>query len=93
MLGMVESRGGFGLLQEAFLRGVVAGQIRREELDGDVAIEPRVMGLIDDAHPALAELADDAVRTELCTGLEGHEERRFYLSARVRWGDTATQAA
>ena len=46
-----------------------------------------------DAHPAAAELADDAVGTELRTGLEGHEERRFYLSARVRWGDAATKAA
>ena len=33
------------------------------------------MGLIDYAHPAAAELRDDAVGSELRTGLQGHTER------------------
>ena len=37
----------------------------RQELQRDVPPEPRVLGLIDDAHAAGAELADDAVVLDL----------------------------
>ena len=33
-----------------------------------MAIQPRVMGLVDDAHPSLTQLAEDLVGTELSTG-------------------------
>ena len=39
----------------------VRDRSRRKELDGDGAIEPRVNGAIDDAHPAFAELVDDPI--------------------------------
>ncbi len=38
------------------------------QLDRDMAIQPRVMGLVDDAHPSLTQLAEDLVGTELSTG-------------------------
>ena len=69
---MVERRGGLGFLEEPLLGGVVLGQIRRQELDGHRALEAWVTSLIHDAHAALAKLADDGIRAEGGTGLEGH---------------------
>ena len=39
----------------------VAGNIFWQELEGDEATQPRVFSFIDHAHPAAAELFDDAV--------------------------------
>jgi hypothetical protein len=39
----------------------VCRQLGREDLDGDVAVELGVQGLPDDAHPALADLLDEAI--------------------------------
>ena len=35
------------------------------KFDGDLAIQPRVMRQVDDAHPAAPELGDDRIRAEL----------------------------
>jgi hypothetical protein len=42
------------------------------ELQGNVAVEARVLGLPDDAHPALADLLDQAVVQQLLSGFDGH---------------------
>jgi hypothetical protein len=42
----------------------IVGQPSRQDLDGDGALEPRVAGLVDLAHAACPERADDLVRTE-----------------------------
>jgi hypothetical protein len=47
------------LAQEPF--GAGAGEMRGEQFDRDRAIEDRVVGAIDHAHAALAELGVDAV--------------------------------
>ena len=39
-----------------------------------LAVEGRVDGAPDDAHPALAELVDDAVVQQGLAGLDGHRE-------------------
>ena len=59
-VGVIQGGGGLGFLEEP-LRGVVFGQVRGQELDGDGALEAWVSGLIDDAHAAAAELGDDLV--------------------------------
>src|SRR5262245_26571476 len=48
----------------------LGGERRREDLDGDGAIQPRVAGAIHLAHAALAKLRDDFVRTDARTRLE-----------------------
>ena len=47
------------------------GHRRGENLDGDGAIEPRVAGLVDLAHPARAKRRDDFVRAEPLAGSQG----------------------
>ena len=39
----------------------ILGHFIRQELEGDKAAEFDVFGLVDDSHPATAELLDDAV--------------------------------
>ena len=60
------------LLQEALLRGVVAGQIGRQDLDRHLAVQPWVMRRIHHPHPPAAELGANLVRTEGGAGTEGH---------------------
>ena len=49
----------------------VGGERRGQDLDGDVAIEPRVPRPIHFAHPAGPEGGNDLVRAEAGTGSEG----------------------
>ena len=52
---MIQRRGGARFLLEAADRVAVAGQARAEQLDGDLAAEPRVVCEIDLAHAAAAD--------------------------------------
>ena len=63
-VGMIESGGGLGFAKETGFGLVVAKQVRRQELQRDGALEARVLGLVDDAHAALAELFEDLVVTD-----------------------------
>ena len=68
--GMVQSRRGPGLALEAFERLRICGHRVREELEGHGAPQARVLGFVDDTHPAAAKLAQDAVVGE---GLSDHQ--------------------
>jgi hypothetical protein len=58
---VVERRRDARLAQEAPPETVVVRQLGREQLERDVAAEPRVVRAVDDAHPAAAEQRVDAV--------------------------------
>ena len=66
---MIERRGRARFLLEA-AEQLRAGHIRRKNLDGHVAIELRIAGLIDLAHTTGADRRHDAVRPESVTGRE-----------------------
>ena len=70
-VGVVEAGGGLGLVQKALEAGASrAHGAGVEHLEGDGAVEVDVDGLVDDAHAAGAEFADDAVAGESSAGLE-----------------------
>ena len=69
---MVEGRGRLGFLQEPLLGRLVAGQVRREELDGHLALPARVLGRVHHPHAAVAEFGADGVRAEGGAWAEGH---------------------
>jgi hypothetical protein len=52
---------------------MIERDVRREDLDRDVAIEAAVARVVDFAHPAGAD-GEDFVGTEPCSGRERHEE-------------------
>jgi hypothetical protein len=57
---MVHLRDDLSLALEAFL-GVLREVPGRDELDGDVAVQDRVLRPVDDAHPAAPQLREDLV--------------------------------
>jgi hypothetical protein len=65
------------LALEALAELRVGGERRRQDLQGDDAIETRVVGSIDLAHSALPERREDLIGAEAASGLEHHEVSRF----------------
>ena len=61
MYGMIDRGDGHRLAAQAFARVRVGGQRGRQQLDGDLTIEPRVAGAIDLAHSAGAEGGNNLV--------------------------------
>ena len=60
-VGMVQRRSGLRLAPEAFQRLRVLRDVVGQELEGDETVQARVLGLVDHAHAAAAELSEDAV--------------------------------
>ena len=73
---VLEGGGGLGFLLEAPAALRIGDAVGREELERDVAIEARVVGLEDNAHPAPTELVEDR---ETSQRLAEHN-RRPYVS-------------
>src|SRR5205823_2521220 len=59
------------LAKEALAHGRVVSEMRRQCLDRDLALEPRVTGEVDNAHSASTNLAFDLVLTGKCGGKRG----------------------
>jgi hypothetical protein len=57
------------------VRRVLAGQMVRKELQGDVPTQTHVLGAVDNAHAAAAELFENPIMPE-CAAL--HVARRGY---------------
>ncbi len=63
-VGVIQLRDRARLALEPLAELRSGGDLRGQRLDGDAAIEPRVAGLVDLAHAAGAQRADDFIRTE-----------------------------
>ena len=70
---VVQRRRGARLLLEAAEPLGIGGERRREHLDRDLALEPRVARAIDLAHPPRPDRRKDLVRTPLLSDIEGQE--------------------
>ena len=78
---MRELRDGLRLALEALARFGRRGHVRRQDLDGDRPLEPRVLRLVNLPHPARADRRDDLVGTEAGTRCEAHEILARILSS------------
>ena len=58
---MAQLRGGFRFAQEARPDLGAEGELWREDLDRDQALQAAVAGLVDDPHPAAPDLAVELV--------------------------------
>src|SRR3990172_3155604 len=92
---MIERGQHFGFALEAGQSFGIAGKLLGQDLDGYVAAELGVMGLIDVAHATGADVAGDFVGSEFCAGTEhysrrtarsGCATRTFTLVKRLRTG-------
>ena len=52
---MLERRRALGLAQEALAKALVGRVFGCEQLEGNVALQSRVVGAVDDTHPTAAE--------------------------------------
>ncbi len=69
---MVEGRHGAGLELEPTAPVGIAGHVDGQDLDGDVAPEPRVTRPVDLAHASGAEGVQHLVRPQAKSGRESH---------------------
>src|SRR5579864_1901162 len=69
---MVQGGQRLGFAREALEAIRIRGEEIRQDLDGDIAVERRVLRAVDLAHPAGAELGNDFVRTDVGTRRKGH---------------------
>jgi hypothetical protein len=86
-VGMIQSRSSLSFTAESFECLRVAGQVFWKELQRDEAVESRVLGFIDHAHPAATEFFQDAVvRDGLANHREGRRNLRFHSQLSQRKG-------
>ena len=60
-VGVIDERNRFRLASQPACGIRIARQLARQELQRHAAGQPRVLGVVDDAHAADAELADNPV--------------------------------
>ena len=80
---MLQAGDGLGLALKARPQIWVGRKVRRQYLDGDSAVEPRIAGLIDLAHATSAGGSLHFIGTELGSGIERHECSGVYLNCPV----------
>ena len=69
---MIQAGYGFGLALETLTTAHIVGEMRRKNLDGDPAVQPRIPRLIHLAHSAGANGRDNFVGAELRARGQGH---------------------
>jgi len=79
-IGMVQCGRGLSLSLEASQRLRVFGYFFGQELQGDKTVQRQVFSLVDYAHPAAAELLDDAIVRD---GLVDHERRMEFWKRNI----------
>ena len=67
-VGVVQSCGGAGLAAEPLLDHPVAGDLPRQDLERNAAAQRDLLGLVNDAHAAPADLAEDPVVADFAQG-------------------------
>jgi hypothetical protein len=86
---VIERGGGLRFLLEAAHTLGIRRQFSRQQFERDFALEARVFGQPDLAHPARAEWGKNFIRSKLCSGLNAHHllpvgTRRFTSSDQLR---------
>src|SRR5438270_9337944 len=69
---VIERRGGFRFLHKPPHAVVLGGEFSSQYLQRHFAIELCILGQIDLAHSALANLRTDFITAEFCAGFDGH---------------------
>ncbi len=67
---VVQRGRGLGFAAKSLEHSMIVGNILGQEFERDEAVETRVLGLVDDAHSAAAQLLQDAIMRD---GAADHE--------------------
>src|SRR6266403_1454472 len=70
---VIQAGNGFGFALETLLANGIIRELRRQDLDGDRAVEPRVPRAENFAHSARAQRRHDFIRTKFKPGSETHD--------------------
>ncbi len=81
-IGMVELLGGHVFLLEAFEQDLVAGHVRRNDLDGHDLSGEAVLAFIDGPHAALGDPFDEVIITDALQSRSGGIQRHGRASPR-----------
>jgi hypothetical protein len=80
---VVEGRGRTGFLLEAGAALVVLGELGGQDLEGDLPLQPRILGAVHLAHAPDAQGTQDLVGPEFRAGGEGHGSLQGAVTART----------
>ena len=67
---MLEPRDDLGLAAETLGERLVVEELSGQDLQGDVAVERRLVSLVDGGHAAASQRLEDAIRAERLPGGE-----------------------
>ena len=67
---VVDRRQAFGLHDEAPAEGIVGGKLGREDLEGHLALQPRILRKVHRGHAAPTQESLDAVSGNVVTGFD-----------------------
>src|SRR5262249_11050149 len=70
---MIEGGSGSGFLLKAEHAKLVGRELGRQEFDGNLAVQPRVLCDVDFSHSAFANLRADFVATKFCAWGQAHK--------------------
>src|SRR5215471_3498259 len=68
-VGVIERRGGGGLLLEAAHSISIGSKVGRQYFQRDFAVQASILSQINLTHPAYADLRADFITAEFCVGL------------------------
>jgi hypothetical protein len=72
---MIQRREHLRLTLKAGEAVVVSSDVRRQHLDGNIAVQTAIAGAIDLSHPAAPNQRQDLVSAEAGAGTDGHAGR------------------
>ncbi len=78
---MVECRSRAGFAEEPIQRGLVPGGLLGEELEGDRAVQDRILRSVDDPHPPAAKPVHDAIMRDVLADQSDLREGRLRTSS------------
>jgi len=85
---MIEARDGFGFALEALFANGIREEPRGENLDGDAAVQPGILGAVHLSHSACAELSHHLV-VPACSRRQTH----FFFNSESQFKTTFTCVA
>ena len=90
-VGVIQAGGSLRLTLQAFNRGSIAGEVGKEKLEGDKAIQTGLFSFMDDCHTAATDLRNDPILTNRLTNQTIHRKSPNVLVYGAYWNVRTTR--